>query len=175
VLPHGTPPPPIEADAMVFHEISTSTAPPKVRRFVVTINLGVSTHENKRSDTNVAILLGRFVDFAKQTNTEFHIEPLNDSDQCMTNPSNIPTIKEGVDLYYQHRVVADGIRGKLNVTMDEMKDPATPFRKYLNQDKVYVSPAALGLVDTRIVGVMLQTDPQISNQTSFILITLAQR
>jgi hypothetical protein len=164
-----------EADAMVFNGVSTSAAPPKVRRFVVTINLGVSIHENMRSDTDVAILLRRFVDFAKQTNTEFHIEPLNGSAQCMTNPSNIPTKKEVVYLYYQHRVVADVIRGKLNVTMDEMKDPATPFRKYLNQDKVYVSPAALGLVDKQIIGVMLQTDPQLSNQTSFILIALAQR
>jgi hypothetical protein len=43
-----------------------------------------------------------------------------------------------------------------------MKDPATPFCKYLNQDKVYVSPAVLGLVDTHTTGVMLQTDPQLT-------------
>jgi hypothetical protein len=43
--------------------------------------------------------------------------------------------------------------------MGELKDMSTPFRKYLNQDKVYVSPAVLGLVDTHIIGVMLQTDP----------------
>jgi hypothetical protein len=46
-------------------------------------------------------------------------------------------------------------------TMGEMKDPATPFRKYLNQDKVYVSPTVLGLVDTHIIGVMIQTDPML--------------
>jgi hypothetical protein len=33
---------------------------------------------------------------------------------------------------------------------------------YLNQDKVYVSPAVLGLVDTRIIGLMLQTDPTLT-------------
>jgi hypothetical protein len=47
-------------------------------------------------------------------------------------------------------------------TMGEMKDPATPFRKYLNQDDIYVSPTVLGLVDTCIIGVMLQTDPQLT-------------
>jgi hypothetical protein len=47
-------------------------------------------------------------------------------------------------------------------TMGEMKDPATPFRKYMNQDKVYVSPAVLGLVDTRLIGVMLLTDPMLA-------------
>jgi hypothetical protein len=46
--------------------------------------------------------------------------------------------------------------------MGEMKDRATPFRKYLNREKVYVSPAVLGLVDTRIIGVMLQTDPMLT-------------
>jgi hypothetical protein len=79
------------------------------------------------------------------------------------NPSNIPSSKDGIDLYYQHRDVADGIRGKVNVTMyltmGELKYIPTPVRKYLNQDKVYVSPAVLGLVDTHIIGVMLQTDP----------------
>jgi hypothetical protein len=36
----------------------------------------------------------------------------------------------------------------------------TPWaRKYLNQEKVYVSFAVLGLVDTHIIGGMLQTDP----------------
>jgi hypothetical protein len=68
-----------------------------------------------------------------------------------------------MELYYQHRVVTDGIRGKINDTiyhtMGEMKDPKTPFRKYLNQENVYVSHVVLGLVDTRIIGAMLQTDP----------------
>jgi hypothetical protein len=52
------------------------------------------------------------MEFAKQTNGAFCIEPLNRSAQCITNPSNIPTTKEGVELYYQHRILADGIRGK---------------------------------------------------------------
>jgi hypothetical protein len=46
--------------------------------------------------------------------------------------------------------------------MGEIKDPATPFHKYLHQEKIYVSPAVLGLVDTQIIGVMLQTDPTLT-------------
>jgi hypothetical protein len=114
---------------------------------------------------NVAILLKRFMAFAKQADPDFRIEPLSVNGQCISNPNNIPTSKEGMELYYQHRAVTDGIRGKINVTMtrtmDEMKDTATPFPKYLNQDKVYVSPAVLGLVDTHIIGAMLQTNPQL--------------
>jgi hypothetical protein len=45
--------------------------------------------------------------------------------------------KEEAELYYQHRIVGDGVRGKTNVamskTMGDMKDFATPFRKYLNK------------------------------------------
>jgi hypothetical protein len=70
------------------------------------------------------------------------------------------------ELYYQHILVTDGIRGKINVTMTrtmgEMKDHVIPFRKYLSQDKVYVPPAVLGVVDTRIISVMLQTHPQLT-------------
>jgi hypothetical protein len=104
--------------------------------------------------------------FATQTDPEFRLDPINGRGQCITNPSNIPTSKEGVELYYQHRVVANGIICNVNVTMSltmgEMKDLSTPFHKYLNQDKFYVSPAVLRLIDTHIIGVMLQTDPQLT-------------
>jgi hypothetical protein len=100
------------------------------------------------------------VPFVKQTDPDFRIKPLNGSDQCITNPSNIPTSEEGIELYFQHIVVADGIRGKINGiiarTRGERKDFSTPYRKYLNQHTVYVSPAVLGLVD------MLQTDHQLT-------------
>jgi hypothetical protein len=71
------PPPQIEADATLLHEVSTPNAPPKVRHFVGTNNLGFFFPENKRSDTNVVILLQRFMDFTKQTDANFSIEPLN--------------------------------------------------------------------------------------------------
>jgi hypothetical protein len=71
-----------------------------------------------------------------------------------------------MELYYQHRLVTDGIREKINVTMShtmgKMKAPAAPFWKYLNQENVCVSPAVLGLVDTRIISVLLQTDPTLT-------------
>jgi hypothetical protein len=101
--------------------------------------------------------------YAKQTDPKFRLEPLNGSGQCITNPSNITSSKDGIYIYYQHRVVANGIRVKIYViisrTMGKLKDMSTPFRKYLNQDKVYVSPAVIGVIINRIIGVMLQTDP----------------
>jgi hypothetical protein len=159
-------PPAVEADTTVFHVDALPNAPPEVRHFSGTMNLGFAIAESKRNEMNVAILLQRFMAFAKQTDPDFRIEPLNGQGQCISNPRNIPISKDGMELYYQHRVVTDGIRGINNGAMSravgEMKDPGTPFRKYLNQEKVYASPAVLGLVDTRIIGVMLQTHPTLT-------------
>jgi hypothetical protein len=53
--------------------------------------------------------------FAKQIYLHLRIEPLNGSAQSISNTSNIPTSKEGGVLYYQHNIVAHGIRSKINV------------------------------------------------------------
>jgi hypothetical protein len=150
----------------VLNSTPTDDAAPQIHQFAGTINLGFSIGEDKRIKINVSLLLKRFMAFAKQTDGSFYIDPLNGSAQCIMNPSNIPTTKEGVERYYQHRIVAGGIRGKINVsmskTMDDMKDLSTPFRKYLNNEKIYISQASLGLVDAMIIGVMLKTDPNLN-------------
>jgi hypothetical protein len=60
-------------------------------------------------------------------------------------------MKEGIDLYFKHKVVKDGVRGNINVTMSksivQMKENTSIFRAYLNKEKVYVSQVSLGLVD----------------------------
>jgi hypothetical protein len=163
---HGIPPSANYSDPTVFHSMHTDNSAPQIRHFAGTINLGFSIVKDKRRKINVSLLLKRFMAFAKQTDGAFRIEPLNNSAQCISNPRNIPTTKEGVELYYQHRTVANGIRGKINVsiskTMGDMKDLITPFQKYLNKEKVYVPQASLGLVDARIIGVMLQMDPNLT-------------
>jgi hypothetical protein len=50
----------------------------------------------------------------------------------------------------------------MSKTFGDMKDPGTPFRKYLNKEEVYVSQTPLGLIDAMIIGVMLHTDPQLT-------------
>jgi hypothetical protein len=104
--------------------------------------------------------------FAKQTDADFRIEPPNGSTQSIINPRNTPTTKEGGEVYYQHRVVGNGVRVEINMamskTMGDTKDLVTPFRKYLNKEKVYVSQATLGLVDAILIGIMLHTDPQLT-------------
>jgi hypothetical protein len=105
-------PPVKDAGPTVFRSTPTNNVAPQIRQFSGTINLGFSKREDKRGKINVSLLLERFVAFVKQTDGEFRIDPLNDSAQCIVDPRNIPTSKEGVELYYQHHIVADGIRGE---------------------------------------------------------------
>jgi hypothetical protein len=84
-------PPVVEADSTVFHADTIANADPKIRHFVGTINLGFIIIESKPSETNVAILLKRFMVFSKQTDPDFRIESLSGNVQCIPNPSNIPT------------------------------------------------------------------------------------
>jgi hypothetical protein len=136
-------PPPNESNDTVFHAARVDNAAPRIRQFPGTINLSFTLNEDKHSEVNVSILLKRFMTYAKQTNADFHIKPLNGSAQSITNPSNIPTTKEGFELYYQHRIVGDGVRGKINIdmskTLGDLKDLGTPFCKNLNNKKVYLS------------------------------------
>jgi hypothetical protein len=66
-------PPVAEADATVFHVESTSNAPPKIQHFIGTINLGFAIAESKRNETNIDLLLKRFMAFAKQTDPDLCI------------------------------------------------------------------------------------------------------
>jgi hypothetical protein len=58
-------------------------------------------------------------------------------------------------MYYQRCTVNESIRGKVNVTMaksmSEMNDPSSPFHKYLNKHKVFVTQESLRLLDARIM------------------------
>jgi hypothetical protein len=93
--------------------------------------------EAKRDYMNVSLLVKFFMSFfVKQTDNNLRIDPLDGSAQNITNQSNIPTNKEGVDHNFQHRSVSDRIRGKINVTMSKTLGDktyfSTPLRKYLN-------------------------------------------
>jgi hypothetical protein len=90
-VPTQSPPPSKEADDNVFNAVVTPNAPPRpVCHFVGTINLRFAVSESKKGTMNIPLLLKRVMSYAKQTDSEFRLEPLNGSGQCITNPSNIP-------------------------------------------------------------------------------------
>jgi hypothetical protein len=110
----------------------------------------------------VSTLLKRFLSFSLKTDLDFWILPLTGGNQSIVWPNRVPTLKEGIDLYFQHKTVKDGVRRKINVTMKKlfglMKEMHSAFRTYLTKEKVYASQAALGLGEACLIGVFLQAD-----------------
>jgi hypothetical protein len=66
--------------------------------------------------------------------------------QRISYPNGIPSFKEGSDLYFQHKTVKYGVRGKITFTMSksvgQLKEIGSAFRTYLHEEKVYVTQAA---------------------------------
>jgi hypothetical protein len=108
--------------------------------------------------------------YTLNTDPDFRIILIQGGNQIIFYPNGIPTTKEVVDLYFQHKTVKDGVRGNITVTMskwiDQMKDMGSYFCIYLNREKVYASQAALGLVDACIIGVFLQANQTLMSRYS---------
>jgi hypothetical protein len=152
--------PPQNADELIFHEPAKQVEAPLVRSFTGTLETGFSI--GSAVDVSISVLLKRFLLYALKNDPDFHIILLKGGNQIIAYPNGIPTTKEGIDLYLEHNIVKDGVRGNITVTMmksiGQMKDMGSAFRTYLNKEKVYVSQAALGLFDARIIGVFLQAN-----------------
>jgi hypothetical protein len=89
-------PPPKDYDATVFNDKPIDNAASQISQFTGTINLNFSISEDKRNEINVSLLLKCCMSFAKQTDADFLIEPINGGAKSIINPSNIPTTKEGL-------------------------------------------------------------------------------
>jgi hypothetical protein len=78
------PPQPKKQTLLSFTRLSLQMPPPpKARNLVGTINLGFAVPESNKGTMNVSLLLKRFMSYAKQTDPEFLLEPLNGSGQCI--------------------------------------------------------------------------------------------
>jgi hypothetical protein len=125
--------PPPNADDSVFHETATVGDAPIVRSFTGTLEIGFTLTSTE--EVNVSTLLKRFLSFALKTDKGFRIQPLQGGDQSIAWPNDIPVTKEGINLYFKHKVVKDGVRGEINITMSksigQMKENTSIFRTYL--------------------------------------------
>jgi hypothetical protein len=157
-------PPPPNAYNSLFHEMARTAASPMVRSFTGTIEIGFTV--TIMDDVNVSTLIKRCLSFALNMDTDFLIQPLQGGDQSIAWPNGTPATKEGIYLYFQHKVIKDGVRGKINVkiskSISQMKEANSIFRSNLDKEKVYLSQTSLGLVDAHLIGVFLQADPNLT-------------
>jgi hypothetical protein len=116
---NGTTPwyPPPNADDSIFHDTVKTAEPPMIRIFTCTLEIGFMT--GTTYTINVCTLLKRFFSFALKTDRDFRTQSLQGGDQSIAWPNMTPVTKEGIDLYFQHKIVKYGVRGKINVTMSK--------------------------------------------------------
>jgi hypothetical protein len=88
---------------------------PLVHNFTGTLEICLSIGTS--ADINVSALLKRFISYTLKTDPKFSILPPGGGNQSIAYPNGIRTTKEGIDLYVQHKMVKDGLRGKINATM----------------------------------------------------------
>jgi hypothetical protein len=106
-----------------------------------------------------------FLSFVLKTDPGFRSLPLAGGNQSIAWLA-----KRDLNLYGKDRSILptqDGeFRGKANVTMakliGQVKEMNSTLCAYLNKEKVYVSQAALGLVDARLIGVFFQAYPNLT-------------
>jgi hypothetical protein len=123
-------PPPPNADDSIFHTTTTTSAYPMVRSFTGTLKIGFTV--TSTDEVNISTLLKLFLYFALKTDKDFQIQPLLGGDRSIAWPNGIPGTKEGIDLYFKHKVAKYGVKGKINVTMTksigQMKENTSLFR-----------------------------------------------
>jgi hypothetical protein len=101
--------PPQNADESVFHAPAKQVEAPLVRSFTGTLEIGFSIRLSV--DINVGVLLKIFLPYDLKTDPEFCILPIQGGNQSIAYPNGIPTTEEGINLYFQHKMVKDSTRG----------------------------------------------------------------
>jgi hypothetical protein len=95
--------------------MATKVSAPMVRSFTGTLKIGFTV--TSTDEVNVITLLKRFLSFALKTDKDFRIQTLLGGDQSIAWPNGNPGKKEGIDLYFKHKIVKDDVRGNINVNV----------------------------------------------------------
>jgi hypothetical protein len=108
---------PPNADDSIFHTTALTAAAPMSRSFTGTLETGFTVTSTDK--VNFSKKLKLVLPFALKTDKDLRIQPLLGGDQSIAWPNGIPGTKEGIDLYFKHKVVKDGVRVNINVTMSK--------------------------------------------------------
>jgi hypothetical protein len=61
---------------------------------------------------------------------------------------DVPGGREGIEGYYRHKVKANNVNGKMriieSISLGALRKKKTPFRNYLDENRVYINSAQLG-------------------------------
>jgi hypothetical protein len=97
---------------------------------------------------NIARAIKEFVTAARKQDPKFSILPLHGSRNNICNAMDVPGNREGIARYYRHEVKANNANGKLRIrssmALGALKKIISPFRNYLDDNRVYINNVQLG-------------------------------
>jgi hypothetical protein len=105
---------------------------------------------------NVARGLKQFIYAARAIDKYFCLLPLGGQDNNLCIPADVPNSKEGIHKYFRHRVsvnnIAVSIKIQTKFLISQLKHPSSNFRQYLNNERVHINSAQLGVEEGIIMG-----------------------
>jgi hypothetical protein len=112
---------------------------------------------------NVARGLKQFISAARAIDKDFCLLPLGGQDNNLCIPVDVPNSKEGIQKYFRHRFAVNNIAGSIkiqtNFFMSQLKHPSSTFQQYLNQERVHINSAHLGVEERVTMGWCWKSHP----------------
>jgi hypothetical protein len=112
---------------------------------------------------NVFRGLKQFIAASRAIDKDFCLLPIGGQDKNLCIPADLPNSKEGIQKYFCHRVavnkVARSIKIKTKFSISQLKHPSSSFRQYLNQERVHINSAQLGVEEKVIMGWCWKSHP----------------
>jgi hypothetical protein len=112
---------------------------------------------------NIAWAIKEFVNAARKQDPEFLILPLHGNGKNIFNAMDVPGNQESIERYYRHEVKANNINGKMRIrsslALGALKKINSPFRNYLDDNRVYINNAQLGDEEGIALGWIFRAHP----------------
>jgi hypothetical protein len=98
---------------------------------------------------NVTRELKQFIATARAFDKDFFLLLLGGQDNNLHIPADVPISKEGIQKYFRHRVAVNTVSGSIKIqtkfSISQLKHPSSSFHQYLNQERVHINSAHLGV------------------------------
>jgi hypothetical protein len=105
---------------------------------------------------NVAGVLKHFISAARAIDKDFCMLPLGGQYNNLCIQADVPNLKEGIQKYFCQRVAVNNVAGSINIqtkfSISQLKYPSSTFHQYLNQERVHINSAQLGVEEGVTMG-----------------------
>jgi hypothetical protein len=111
----------------------------------------------------VARGLTQFISAARAIDKDFCLLPIEGQDNNLFIPADIPNLKEGIQKYFGHRVAVNNVAGNIKIqtkfSISQFKHPSSTFHQYLNQERVQINSAQIGVEEGVAMGWCWKSHP----------------